>query len=746
MRRLICILLFHAATSFAATDYYVDSSRTTSGDGSEANPWKAYSDINWTTVSNALFSDSVNLYFSSRDTWAGTPGGAYTVNQSDITGENRISLIGDEKYNTTDSGTAVWSSETTTNRAIVNGGTSFYMPHGAGYITIKGFSVVNPTYGGIQLGPSSGGLPTTNIHNIIIQGCLVDTPSTNHGIWAGFAEAGCSNYTIRGNTIIGTSSEGIYMGHYNYASQTVRGIVVESNTVINCGIAGEGDIDIKPACYGAIVRYNTHYRTTGTIGGSSSGVVIGADFCQVYGNTFFAADTNSSGGWGNNIYINDAGSADAFGQAITSCKIYNNVLYSAGQNGIRVISGAYAPDPKSISGLEIYNNTIYGNTNHGLRLQVNTGSTLSAVVTNNIMSHNAGYDFYIDTTTGLTLAADYNLYYRASGNSWYRAGAITSFANWQALGYDANGINSDPLFTDTSTTNFTLTASSPARNAGVTIGAFSVDRIGTTRPQGAAWDIGAFEYAAEGSPASPNVPRTLKIRGFRGLSWGNVQIPIIEPYPPTILGWELEEGTGTALSATAGPAGTIAGGTWISGVSGESAAAYQSDTDTTCSSDSSVTYSANVITACVWAYEPSTWATAGVLLQSGNSWPNNANSWRFYNNEGELQFGMVGTTTTQDSSWSLTAPSTDTWHHYAIVYDASTATGSVKVYVDGVLQSLTPGNQNKDGTSNFASQTFYAFSQNGGASTFFSGNLDDIRIYSGEKTAQEILGIKNNPR
>ncbi|MGZ3803423.1 MAG: choice-of-anchor Q domain-containing protein [Pseudobdellovibrionaceae bacterium] len=59
--------------------------------------------------------------------------------------------------------------------------------------------------------------------------------------------------------------------------------------------------------------------------------------------------------------------------------------------------------------------------------------------------------------------------------------------------------------------NFIPTASDTlARDHGVTLSYFSTDKLGTARPQGPAWDIGAFEYSPSGSLAlSP--PKNLRV-------------------------------------------------------------------------------------------------------------------------------------------------------------------------------------------------------------------------------------------
>jgi hypothetical protein len=59
----------------------------------------------------------------------------------------------------------------------------------------------------------------------------------------------------------------------------------------------------------------------------------------------------------------------------------------------------------------------------------------------------------------------------------------------------ANLQNANPLLVNPGSFDFHLQATSPAINAGATIASVTVDHEGTNRPQGGAYDIGAYERA-----------------------------------------------------------------------------------------------------------------------------------------------------------------------------------------------------------------------------------------------------------
>jgi hypothetical protein len=481
--------------SSSLADFYVDSSRIASGDGSSANPWKNWGSISWSAVSNALRTASVKIYLSSRDTWS-LAGENFTVGTSGNS-TNTLFIVCDEKYNLIDSGTASWQPETMTNRARLSGYGSLYVGNNSSYIQIQGLYLDRPTWGGVILGTAN---PTINIHHITVTNCVVDSPPNNQGIWLGFGESGCHSITVTHCTVTNTPAEGIYMGHFSYLTPTITNCVIEYNTVINCGLAGEGDIDIKPGVKGAIIRYNTHYRTAPTLSGGNCGVVMLASDGQIYGNTFHHAKMKSDSDWGYGIYVSADGDALGNGQSITNCLIYNNLLYGNERNGIRLMATTATPGA-DITGVKICNNTIWSNAVYGVELAgYNSRQIVVEEFKNNIIGANGDYDVRFNGNVTVQ-KANSNLYFRNSGQSWYFNGAKT-FAAWQALGFDTNGLVADPLFVDPANRKFDLSVSSPGVDAGEPVSWFSTDI--QANPRGLApWDIGAYEYGGLSVPTAP---------------------------------------------------------------------------------------------------------------------------------------------------------------------------------------------------------------------------------------------------
>jgi PKD repeat protein len=138
---------------------------------------------------------------------------------------------------------------------------------------------------------------------------------------------------------------------------------------------------------------------------------------------------------------------------------------------------------------------------------------------NNIVYVLDGYAFTKDSVIDV-VTSDYNCFYRVSAGTLisYQGSNYTlaQFANYQsASGQDANSISANPLLVSAS--DFNLQAGSPCIDAGLTLAGVTSDYAGTLRPQGAGYDIGAYEYVSEETPA-PNNPPVLNSIGNKSVN------------------------------------------------------------------------------------------------------------------------------------------------------------------------------------------------------------------------------------
>lgn len=104
----------------------------------------------------------------------------------------------------------------------------------------------------------------------------------------------------------------------------------------------------------------------------------------------------------------------------------------------------------------------------------------TAGITNTVI---AGYTVGISQTSGL-LSADYDLFYTTTPTH-IEGGTM----NWGAH----NLVNADPRFVNVAAGDYHLATGSPAIDAGKNVGV-ATDLDGIARPQGAGFDIGAYEY------------------------------------------------------------------------------------------------------------------------------------------------------------------------------------------------------------------------------------------------------------
>lgn len=199
----------------------------------------------------------------------------------------------------------------------------------------------------------------------------------------------------------------------------------------------------------------------------------------------------SNGSWTahhNRLIDNDVSGIAPIRLAVNTVHLLHHNIYSG-----NVFAGIYedGSGAGTIS-LTIENETIYnvGNTT-GAAIYIQDDLTALTIKNCIVWAGATRFAFQGPTQTG-TVAIDYNLYWRADATPPFYVSTTITWAQWQALGYDANGLIADPLFVNAGT-DFHLQAGSPAINAGVNVG-LTTDYDGSVVPQGPAPDIGAYEY------------------------------------------------------------------------------------------------------------------------------------------------------------------------------------------------------------------------------------------------------------
>lgn len=155
---------------------------------------------------------------------------------------------------------------------------------------------------------------------------------------------------------------------------------------------------------------------------------------------------------------------DSDGATTNYC--HSNLIYdfrlgiAGGARGI-ILDGNFA----SPSNWEIWNNTVYGAHYCWYSYLSMTGVT-AVVAKNSILVPTAGWfsvGFDSVNPSGSGLSMDYNAAWKSGGGNVYTssAGNFSTAATWNASsGYEANGFNADPVFTNAAADDYTLNSGS----------------------------------------------------------------------------------------------------------------------------------------------------------------------------------------------------------------------------------------------------------------------------------------------
>ena len=329
------------------------------------------------------------------------------------------------------------------------------------YLTLSGLTITgtnNSTEGAIRI--SAGGT------GIIIDGCTV-TKNAGYGI-------------RRDNALLDTVT--ITDSHFTYNG--MAGVNLGATANVNINISGS--------------EFSNNGWRPGYGSGSGCGLVGSITSGSVHDNTFSANGSGGTDPYEHGLYLGVS--------ATSTVTVYNNLFSDQTKgNGLKLIQSAEAYNNMILdnehSGIEcgqndavnvvynIHNNVFHGNGGTGAKEQTQGAGTISLTFNNNTLYKNSttGQEFRVfddievltvknnifyatdarrtvvfPTLTG-TVAINNNIHWRADGNPYiYYNDTETNWATWQGLGFDAAGLNADPLLN----ADYTLKPGSPAKNSG----------------------------------------------------------------------------------------------------------------------------------------------------------------------------------------------------------------------------------------------------------------------------------------
>lgn len=501
--KLFWITLFLSLASLAnAEDIYVAQNAAGSDDGtSSANAkslaW-ANTSANWGVGANKISAgDTVHL--------CGTLTNVLTVNGSGSFGSpitilfetdakfsaptftNCCITVGAHNYITVDGGSngLIEATDTGTGLSYTNsnGGVC---GSDASFLTVQNLQIRNMYQRTGTTDLVSGGVGVYNSGESIAWSGLTVTNckigNCYQGILASYRTAGASNITFAANQIT-NCNWGMALG--DAGAGTISHVRVFGNSVSNSAVWDE---DTDQFHHNGLYFYSENGGTTTDV--------------EIYGNTFGPGyGTWTTGG-------------TFFSGGLGVISVYNNIFLSSGTNPANGHI-TFQPYYNSSSTLRAFNNTMVADAGIGIYVNFQGGSTNGTNIAldfkNNIFNSNATAIALFTVGETNNFAIDYNLYYGLNASEAFSfsstsSGDFRNFTNWQTS-FDQHGTNLNPLL---EAADYSLQSSSPAIDAGADLSSyFTTDFAGNDR--GGTWDIGAYEFAAEESPAPDETAPTVAV-------------------------------------------------------------------------------------------------------------------------------------------------------------------------------------------------------------------------------------------
>jgi hypothetical protein len=336
-------------------------------------------------------------------------------------------------------------------------------------------------------GPTGDGIRFEDVSNVSVEGFIIQNPS-QRCVAARGATAGAPmrNLTVRGVTCTGAGLEGFYL------SQVSRSLI-EYNVISRSGRAGgsraHGLYLANAGSKDTTIRGNWIFNNSNR---ESSGVHLNGDL-SVGGNGIISRLVVEN----NVIFGNGQSGLNLDG--VQDSIFRNNLIYANARHAFRAyqIDGGQGP-----KGLVFVNNTLLAPPSGGWAIKLSE-SKGGHVLFNNILLSSApsGGSVCLDNASGLQ--SSHNIV----GNRFSHDNETTviPLSQWQASGHDASSVVSSPseLFLNAETFDFRLKAGAVAIDRGApsmnAIMAPDLDLQGHARPQGAGYDMGAYEAQPPGS-------------------------------------------------------------------------------------------------------------------------------------------------------------------------------------------------------------------------------------------------------
>ena len=321
---------------------------------------------------------------------------------------------------------------------------------------------------------TTDGINVEGVSYVVIDGFKVTGVSRN-----GIRGAVCNHVTFRNNVTDANGVRGIFTGFCD-------DLLIENNS---CSRSGkEHGIYVSNSPKRPVIRHNISF------GNAGAGIHMNGDISQ--GGDGIISDALVED---NVIYDNGRlGGSGINCDGIQDSVIRNNLIYGNHASGISLYQGdAGAPSTNNV----VVNNTIVMASDGRWCLNIQNGATGNSAWNNilyDLHSFHGSVSISPDSLVGFK--SDYNAVMDRYTTD--DANTILKLADWQKrTGWDAHSFVTTPalLFVDFAANDYHLSAASPAIDKGTSDHAPGIDLDGHSRPLGAGFDIGAYEFCPGGA-------------------------------------------------------------------------------------------------------------------------------------------------------------------------------------------------------------------------------------------------------
>jgi hypothetical protein len=397
------------------------------------------------------------------------------------------------------------------------------------YLTIRGFDITG--YTSAESGHVPMGILVTGAaDHILLQGNVVHDMGTTFthrnggdahgiGVFGTAVDHPITDVEILDNELanltLGSSEALVVNG--NVTNFRIEGNQVHDTNNIGIDVIGfEGtasDPTVDQARDG-IVRGNTVWNVD-SYGNPAYGRDRSADGIYVDGGRDLLIENNVV----HDVNIGIEIASEHGGRSARNVTARNNLVYDATAIGIAI--GGYDRRRGSTDDCVIVNNTVVNTDGVELLVQFDTSGNL---IENNVIVAGPQHAFVENAyRENVGNVVDHNLYYSVDGNpagSWSWKGHLyEDFDAWSAAsGNDRHSTFADPAFADAPGGDFSLSADSPAVDAGAFLpSSGSTDLAGQPRAQAGGIDLGAYEVAAPPPSPTPSLEGPITFAG--DLTW-----------------------------------------------------------------------------------------------------------------------------------------------------------------------------------------------------------------------------------